>query len=572
MTTTSGGDVKLSATDNASIVADAGGLAVSLGFGGDAGVAVSLGVGAAVNTITDTTLAFVDDSTVSAASAVSLAANETASIVAISYGGTVSAAGGGEGGVSVGVAGADSSNSIADKVQAYINNSNGDNSVKASNGSITLKASDSPTINAYGGGLAIAGAGGGAAGVGVTVGFSAATNSVQDTVQAFIADSTVTATGNAIALTATDTANVVAYTVGGAVSGAGGGAAGVGVGAAGAGSGNTITDIVEAVIQEGSIVTTITTGDVTLMATDNPSVTANGGGVGLTGAGGGAAGVAVSLGVAAAVNSIQDTVEAFVNNSQIASAGGVSLTANETATVQAFTIGGTVAGSGGGAAGVSVTVAGAYSSNTIKNRVQADIASNSVVAAKNGMVSVSASDNSTITANGGGGGIAGAGGGVAGVAVTLGFSAATDDVENKVYAFIDGSQVTDAGKSVMVSAAETATINTITIGGAIDGAGGGIAGVAVGGAAQGRATRSPTTSKPTSSTARRRPPPRLETSRSRQLTTLRSSRLAERAPSRETEGAWLASAYRRAMLMRPTSWGTRSKPTSASRLSPRRAV
>ena len=85
----------------------------------------------------------------------------------------------------------------------------------------------------------------------------------------------VSATGNSVALAATENATILAVTVGGAVAiGVGGmgvaGAAAVGVG----NSTNTLENTVEAYLADGATVTTTTSGDVTLKAMDSPNLTA----------------------------------------------------------------------------------------------------------------------------------------------------------------------------------------------------------------------------------------------------------------------------------------------------------
>ncbi len=71
--------------------------------------------------------------------------------------------------------------------------------------------------------------------VGASIGISVAINDIQDDVQAYINNSTVGTTGQDLTLTATESATIDAWTIGGAAGigvGAGGGFAGVGIGAA----------------------------------------------------------------------------------------------------------------------------------------------------------------------------------------------------------------------------------------------------------------------------------------------------------------------------------------------------
>ena len=187
-----------------------------------------------------------------------------------------------------------------------------------------------------------------------------------------------------------------------------------------------------------------------------------------------------AIGISAATNLVQKTVEAYVSGGKVTAATGVTLSATEMATITALTIGGAIAAGVGGGAGVGVGGAGAGSANTVKDTVEAVITNGSTVLTTGGNVGLTATDTAMITANGGGVGIA-LGVGVVGVGVSAGVGYANNDIEDQVRAFIDGSSVTAAG-AVNVSATEKATIQSFTIGGAVSAAGGGIVGVALAGA------------------------------------------------------------------------------------------
>src|SRR5262249_58212635 len=139
---------------------------------------------------------------------------------------------------------------------------------------------------------------------------------VDNTVLAYADGATVDAAAS-VHLRADETTTIYGLAIGGAVAVSGNtsvGGGGTGVGAAGAGVGNTVTNTVQAYIR-GSTVNAGTSGDVTVSATDTSTITANGGGVGvgigardLAGSGTGG-----SLGVAIAINDIENDVEAFVD-------------------------------------------------------------------------------------------------------------------------------------------------------------------------------------------------------------------------------------------------------------------
>ena len=348
-------------------------------------------------------------------------------------------------------------------------------------GGVLVTASDSATIVAVSGGLAL---GVGLEGnAGVAVGISAARNDIANTVQAYVDGSTVTAAAG-VQLQATEGATITAWTIGGAV-GVGVGADGVGVGLAGAGSGNTIADDVEAYAQDGATLTA-QDGNVSLLASDSPTITANGGGVAISG-GIGTGGVGVSLGVGFAINTITDTVKAYVDTAQVTAAGAVSLAALEAAQISGLTIGGAVAVAGGGG-GVGVAVAGSTTIDTVQDDVEAYIRNSNGtngVTAQGGGVSLSASDNTTIATSGGGVGLA-LGGGAVAVAGAVGFAVVTNTVTNQVLAYVDGSDVTAAGGDVALTATETPTITAVSAGGAVSIASG--AAAAAGAGAGGNST------------------------------------------------------------------------------------
>ena len=127
-----------------------------------------------------------------------------------------------------------------------------------------------------------------------------------------------------------ETASVQSLTIGGALGvGVGGGGAGVGVGLAGAGSGNTIKNNVEAYADLGASLTTVGSGDITLSADDTPVIVANAGGVGIgVGVSGDGVGAGASLGVAAAVNDVEDKVYADIVGASATAAGSLALSTN----------------------------------------------------------------------------------------------------------------------------------------------------------------------------------------------------------------------------------------------------
>ena len=263
-----------------------------------------------------------------------------------------------------------------------------------------------------------------------------------------------------VLLQATEGATIQAWTVGGAVA-AGIGGAGVGVGLAGAGSGNYIDNTAKAYAQDSATLTAFA-GNVKILASDMPSITANGGGVGIgvgVGAGGG---VAVSLGVGFAINSITDTVEAFVDSSTVTAADAVTIAANESAQIGGLTIGGAISAGGGGGLGLGVAAAGSTTLNTINDQIKAYV--NGSKHQREGgerHVSITATDNTVITSTGGGVAIAAGLTTGVGIAAAAGVAVLQNTMNNHVLAYVDAATVTATNGEVDIEADENVTINSI---------------------------------------------------------------------------------------------------------------
>src|SRR5262249_12710888 len=141
--------------------------------------------------------------------------------------------------------------------------------------------------------------------------------------------------------------------------------AGIGIALAGAVTVNSIDIITNASITGSSNVTSLNAG-VTLLATDNSTISGNAVG-GLVAIGvGSEAGVSVGVLAAAAVNNITSTTTALIDSSTVISSGGVSLTANSSSTIRAFALGLAGVVGGGSSAGVAIGGAGSGSGNIIR--------------------------------------------------------------------------------------------------------------------------------------------------------------------------------------------------------------
>ena len=224
---------------------------------------------------------------------------------------------------------------------------------------------------------------------------------------------------------------------------------GVGVAAAGAGSSNTIKNHVEAYAQNGATLTS-TFGDLSLLATDTSTIVANAGGVGIAVAFGSENGVGVSLGIAASINDVENSVLAYAQNATLmATDGNITLAARETASVQG-------AHNRRARFPSAWAVAVQASESTPRGRARetrsrtpsrpTPTLARSLTTVTLGDITLSADDTPVIVANAGGVGIGvGVSGGGVGAGASLGVAAAVNDVEDNVYAYIAGASATAAG-------------------------------------------------------------------------------------------------------------------------------
>ena len=425
--------------------------------------------------------------------------------------------------VGFGGAGSGSINTISTTVEALIS---GSSSVTTNNGgAVSLTAKGSSSIEAIAVGVAFAGATASSPlGVQVSVGAAAAINTIVDSTLAIVEGSTVDSAG-AVSLSASNDETIDAYTVG--IAGALSTGSGVSLQFSGAGSGsaNTVNDRTKALIEDSSTNGTttpsiVTSGqpsqsnpqgsDVDLTATENVTILAVAGSGVFSFANNSIGGATAAVGVSAAWNSITDTVEANINDSTVTAGGNVDLSAStqhalNKDSIEAITVAGGVGVANGGIFDLALEGAGAYSNNSVTNTVTSSITDGASVTTTEGSVILSAFDDSSILANGGGATVTIAAGSVP-VGVAFGAGAAYNTITNTTTAFIAASMVTSADQ-VSLSAQSTATINSTGFGVAASIAAGGGAGGAGAGPARCRPTPSRTRSSHISKTAAPSSPP-----------------------------------------------------------------
>lgn len=414
-----GASLGVSATNSRSITAVAG----ALSFGGKAGFGASVGI----NTIDNKTVARITNSDLDLTGALGLSATSDNDIFAVTA--AIGASSG-----NMAAAAAFSKNDIGADTQAYLS---GKKTVAGSSadGAITIKAADTSLIQSITGGVGIAT---GNAGFGASFAWNTTDNRVLAYVSGAPLDGDAT-----LDITAVSNATIQAIAVGGA------GAAKVGVAATG--TLNEIDNTTSARVDEGATVTA--DGAIKIAASDTSAIDSLAGAV----AGGGK----VSAGAAAAVNTISNTISAYVRGASVESTGNrVDLKAESTGTVRSAS----AAGAGAG----NAALAGAASVNTIDNTVEA-YAARSIDNTRAGTlkgstgVGLAAKDTSTIKSLAGA--VSGAG------TASAGASVAKNDIGDGtkgVAAYLDGagSGATATAGGVALSATSSSTIESIAAAGA----------------------------------------------------------------------------------------------------------
>ncbi|MBD2198648.1 MULTISPECIES: DUF4347 domain-containing protein [Calothrix] len=459
--------VKITATDTSTVEADAGGfgLAWSKALANSA-TSVSVGASASVNDIENNIKSYVDNSRIVAAGAITISANSTADIKALSMGGAVSVASSTTNlsGTFAG-AGAGSGNKIKNTVEATIANLSNVSGV----GDITLEAKDKSKIKADAGGVSIGVSLGSTSTSGsITVGASISTNDIENGIQAYVDKSAVNSSTGNVSITAKSEEaaggnNIEALSIAGAIA-ASDGTTSVSLSGAGASSYNKIKNTILASIRNAADVDA--KGDISVTATDTSKIKADGGGVAIALTRSSTTGVAGTIGASVAVNDIDNTIQAFIEdaNTKVDSAnGGVTVSATTTSTIDNFVLGGSIAASvSTGGTGVALAGSGASGDNEINNTIEAAIRDSAVVTAKE-KVSILAKDTSEIISDAGGGSLAFTAGGNNSVAIAIGVAIANNTINNQVSAYIDNAKASSTSNNLEITADSDATITAKSV-------------------------------------------------------------------------------------------------------------
>ncbi len=450
-------------TDNTAISG-----AFALSFNKSSSTSVALAGAVTVNLFDNRTQTLIENSSLTDAGVVTVAADATGNTVAIAAGLGVSANG-------YGLAGSVAINTIDSDTQAYLTGG----AIAA--GSLSITALDTTSIIAVAGAIAY----GGKAGIGA--GF--AYNTIDGGAQAWLSSAAVDVTG-AVVVKAENNSQITAVAIAGAFAGAMGSTKSNAFAGAGSVTVNTVSSKVGSRLRR-SRVTTTNAGKVGVAASDDSTIIADAGGVALAiaiGQGSEGSSLSRAVGAAVAFNRIEGSdveaayVEATVDDSFLSAAGAVEVTATSTTDIDALTLAGAgaVGGSGGGG-GTALSGAGAYSENTIDNNIEARVRASDVTA---GSVVVTASNGSMIDAETYGFSVAGVsltasqenakitaytvGGAIArskNVTLTVGATVASNTITADVQAYISNSTdvVTTASGSIKLEAKQQSTITAYSV-------------------------------------------------------------------------------------------------------------
>ncbi|MGB8168696.1 MAG: hypothetical protein WCF18_14460, partial [Chthoniobacteraceae bacterium] len=517
---TAGDDLTQTATAKQTIssLVVAGSAAVAAG--GTAGVAVSGSGVYAENKIGVDVKAFIDGdrstgTTGISADSVTLIANDTSSIDAFAGAASLAASLGGTAGVSVSIGISLARNTITSDVEAYIVNADGSSASTTDNGvtttgALSVTATENATINAIAAAASIAAGFGGTAGVAVSGAGADAKNVILTGTNAYIQASAVS-TGTTLGISATNSAIIDATIIAASFAASIGGTAGVGasIGVALAhnfiGYDPTGTSVTATYDTTHAPIATLTNGDkikvvggpfdgyvyqyLGTTSSDSDSTTAGNQTFDLS-----------KLDFSdtskwqnVSASNAPATVLAYIKNAVIAATGKLTVTANDTASIDSTVFAGSAALAGGGVAGVGAAGAGASAENRVTTFVKAFVDGDSTptvttTGVRAAQAEIRATDSSSINAFTGAAAIAASLGGVAGVSLSIGVGLAKNVISNDVAAFIqnathDGLITTDLAAGDLVLVADSRATITCTAGAAsLAAAVGGIAGVSVSGA------------------------------------------------------------------------------------------
>ncbi|MBF0186114.1 MAG: hypothetical protein HQM06_17230, partial [Magnetococcales bacterium] len=266
-----------------------------------------------------------------------------------------------------------------------------------------------------------------------------------------------------------------------------GGTTGAGVSGAGAVAINAIQGNTDAFIRNSKVVSA---GDVTLTAVRTSQIAATVAAASLAAGVGGTTGVGASIGIAVARNFIgfdgtgheaETTVRACLVDTAVDAAGNLELSAFSRQSISALVVAGSVAIGGGGTTGVGISGSGVWAENRISADIAATVTNSALTVINAASITLDAEDVSRIRSLAGAASVAAALGGTTGVALSIGVSLARNMIDNTVTATLDHAAGTIQG-TLTVVATEASSIDAVSAAASLAAGIGGTTGIAVSGA------------------------------------------------------------------------------------------
>ncbi|WP_261817079.1 LEPR-XLL domain-containing protein [Vibrio gallicus] len=481
--------IAVDATSQSTITAQLGSASLGIAGGAGGGGTLTIGISIAENLVDVDTSAYIKGgSSVDSTGAIRVAASATNDIDATSVAATASFAAGAGGGVAISGAGAQAVNSVFGQTTSFIESAQINSASKID---ITASDTSDIDATVVAVAVSGAGGAGGGIGVAIGAALASnniGSSSSRQGVRAYVKNSGITTTG---AVNVDADGDMTIFSGVGAGSMAASGGAGGGLSGAGAGvsTENDIYADVESYIDNSSASSkVINSASLTLDADNTTKITADAGAASLAAAFGAGGGVSLAVGVALAKNTVDANTSSYIVGVGELNSGDISLSANTNNTISATSVAASVAVAGGIGGGVALSGAGAETKNAVFGETTAYI-SDSTIGASNdkvGQVHVTADNTSSITSTVAAVSVAGAGGAGGGFGASLGAAIAVNEIGSDsdrliVNSYIDNSSVHASGE-LLLDANQNMTVNA-GVGAGSMAVVGGAGGVSVSGAA-----------------------------------------------------------------------------------------
>jgi hypothetical protein len=449
------GGVRVEALSDARITAPIDSAARSLSItpaGGSKAITVAAIL--AMNKLSTAVSAFIEGASTLEAVGGSLIINaaDTSFIEAVVHSSALSVGAGVKGGTAVSISFAMARNEIRNDVEAAFQNAGSIALPVRVIGDVSLTASKSTAINADVKATAIAVAVGGKGGVAVSGGGAMAFNTILGKNNAFIADSVVDVTAGSqhhgdVTVSTTDSSTIEAVVGAAAVSVSVGVKSSPAIALGFSVARNLVgwDDVAaSSMYTNNSKPSVLQTGD-TVKIVDGPltgnvykyvgSTITDSAIINLGAENYGDRNSWEQAGLASSASQIQ----AYIKDSSVTAAGTMNLSATSSALIDAKVLALAVAVAASGQSGVSVSVAGVYTGNTIQTDVRAfiDGSGSGAMSIHAGSLSLYASDGSSIVTTAGAASVAASLAGEKGVAITIGLAIAVNEITNNVDASVD---------------------------------------------------------------------------------------------------------------------------------------